>query len=106
MLYRLPDSVLVVNFDIADPGHVRAYIYKHKRHLAEPQIIKKRIFHSESKDGNPVDSPFNHAPDRSLHAFRIMRGRGKKYLVIVLDGNIFEGLNNFRKERICDLGDD
>src|ERR1700722_13203659 len=69
-------------------------------------MLQKFVFHSERKDGNPVDAPFDHPADGEFHAFGIVNGRSEKNLVILFNGQRFERLHDFGEEGVGDLGDD
>ena len=64
MLYSLPDTILVIDPDIANPWYVRSDIDKHQWHVAEPEVLEQRVLHAECKNGNSINSAFNHAPHR------------------------------------------
>ena len=70
MLHRLANSVLIINTNVADSGHIRADIDKHQ----EAKVIEQRFLHPEGENGDTIHSAFDHAPDRHFHSFWIMHG--------------------------------
>src|SRR5690348_16678518 len=105
MLHGLPNSIFVINGDIADPRKLGPDVYKHERNFAVMKIVDERIFHAESEDCDAIYPPLDHAAHGELHALRIIdRGRQKDF-VVMLDGEVLEGLDYFGKEWICNFRD-
>src|SRR6266702_1654918 len=102
----LPDTLLVVDLDIADLSDRRTNVYKYQWHFAETQVLQQRIFHAEGENSDALHPALDHAPDGTLHALRIVHGLGEQDLVVVLHRDVFEGLHNLREKRIGDFGDD
>ena len=61
---------------------------------------------SELMTATPVHLALQHADDALLHTSRIVIGVGDEDLLPVVDGNRLEGADEFREERICNVGDD
>ena len=57
----------------------------------------------EREDCDTVYPAFDHAANRSLHAFGIVCGRSEKDFIIVLDRDVLEGLDNLWEERVGDV---
>src|SRR3984893_3184111 len=106
VLNGLANAVLIVDANIAYTRHVRPNINEHQRHLAEAQVLDQRLFHSERQNGHTVDPALDHPPDGQLHPLGIVDRGSQKYFVIMLDGNILEGLDDLREKRVGDFGND
>ena len=76
MLHCLPDTILIIDPDVANAWDVRPDIDKHQWYLAEPKMLDQRILHAKCKDGYSIHSTLDHAAHRRLHAFGIMYGGG------------------------------
>src|ERR1700691_1668967 len=106
MLYRLTDSMLIVDPYVGDSRDIGPDINEDQWNLTEPKVLDQRFFHTKRQDRHTIHPAFDHAPDRRFHPFWVMHGGGHQDLVVVLDRKIFERLHNFREERVGDLRDD
>ena len=105
MLNCLSNSAYIVDADVGNAGYVRPYIYEYERDLTIAEVFDQRFFHAKGQDGHAVHPAFDHPAHRGFHAFGIVHGGGQQDLVVIFNGQIFEGLNYFRKERIRNLRD-
>lgn len=106
VLNGLANSMHIINSDIAHSRQRRRNIDEYQRDLPRLQIVEKFLFHTERDDGNTFDAPFDHAAHGESHALGVVnRGCGQD-LVIVLDGNVFKALNDFRKKGIGNFRND
>jgi hypothetical protein len=106
MLYRLPDSILIVNADVSYSRHVGSDVNEYQRNLTETKVFDQRVFHAEGQDRHPIHPALDHASHRRFHAFRVVHGGGDQYLVVVFDRLILEGLYDLREKRVGNLRDD
>ena len=106
VLYRLTNSVLIVDPDIGDSRDIGSHVDEDQRNLTETKVLQQGFFHAEGEDRHPIHPAFDHAAHRRFHPFWIMHGRGQKDFVVVLDGEILEGLNDLREKWIGNFGND
>src|SRR3954470_7234889 len=106
VLNRLTNPVLIIDSDIADPRARWAYVYIYNWHLADAQVLDEMLLHSERQDSDAFNAAFQHASNGNLHSLGIVIRGTEKDFVVMLDGNPFEHLHDFREERISDVGDD
>ena len=97
MLHALPDAVMVVHLEQADTGAFGRDVDKHHWHVAFGELVEQRLFDAEGHHRDALDLALEHAADAVRHAFGIVVGRTDEDLVAVLDGDIFEALDQLGK---------
>jgi hypothetical protein len=45
MLDRLPNSVLIIDLDIADVRSIGANVHEYERNFTKPKVMEQRLFH-------------------------------------------------------------
>ena len=106
MLYRLTNSVLIVDPDIGDPLDIGSYVDEYQRNTSETKVFEQGFFHAEGEDCHPVHAAFDHAPYGQFHPFGIIHGRGEQDFVVILDRKIFKRLHDFREKGIGEFRND
>src|SRR6185437_3822549 len=103
VLNGLANAMLIVDADIADSRKRRPDVDEDEGDLASFQIVEERLFHTERYDGNAFDAALDHPANGERDSLGIVdRGSGEDF-VVVLDGDVFESLNDFREERVGNL---
>src|SRR6266581_6204574 len=90
VLYRLPDTVLVVNADVAYPWNIGPHVDKYQRHLTETKIREKRFLHTKCQDSDTVNAALDHPPDGQFGPLWVMHGGGQKDFVVVLNSKVLK----------------
>src|SRR5713226_8087537 len=103
VLYRLTNSVQVIDSNIADARARRANVYEYQRHVAKSKVVEERFLHAERHNRYAFDPVLEHAPYRGLHALGIVNRRSHQDFVIVLESSLLENMDDFREEWVCNL---
>ena len=106
VLHTLADAVVIIDFEQADAGTVRPLIDKHHGDVALGELLQQRLLDAERHHRDSLGLALQHAPDAQRHARRVVVGGADQDLVAILDGDIFESLNEFREEWIGDFRND
>ena len=100
----LVDAGLVV--DDEGIGLALAGIDKHDRDTLLDDAFEHELLDSEGHDRDAVDLAFEHTARADFHGLAFIVRGADEDLVTARDSHLFEPLNQFRKEWVCDLGDD
>lgn len=106
MLHRLPNSIPVVDGDVAYARKSGPDVDEHKWNFSVTQILNQRIFHAEGQDGHTVHTPLDHPAYGQLHPLRVIDGGSQKNFVVVLDRQILERLDEFGEKWVGDFRND
>lgn len=106
VLHSLPNASFIIDANVADARQIRSHVHKYQRYLPKPQVLNQRIFHPEGKHRNSVDTTLNHPSYGQLHPPWIMHRGSEQDFIVLLDRQVLERLDNLRKERIGDFGND
>src|SRR5437868_6883106 len=106
MLNGLSNAMEIINFYITDPRALRPHVDENQWDLPNMKVLEERFLHPERQHCHAFNSPFDHAPHRTLHAYRIVASRAEQDFIAMLDRYRFKHLNDFREEWIRDVGDD
>jgi hypothetical protein len=106
VLYALPNSVMIIDAQHANIGPLWRHIYKDQRHRAILQLAKERFFCTKGHDSDTLDIAFRHPPNTALHPLRVVIERADQEVVSILEGDLFEALNQLQEKWVCNLRDD
>src|SRR5260370_34593681 len=71
VLYRLTNSMEIIDSNIADTRARRTNVYEYQRNVAKFKVVEERFLHAERHNRYAFDPVLEHAPYRGLHALRI-----------------------------------
>src|SRR5229473_4384550 len=106
VLYRLTNTMQIIDTNIADARARRANVYEYQRHVAKSKVVEERFLHAERHNRYAFDPVLEHAPYRGLHALGIVNRRSHQDFVIVLEGSLLENMDDFRKKWVRDFRND
>src|SRR5579864_8111496 len=103
VLNSLANTVLIVDANIADARKRRPDVDEDEGDLSSFQIVEESFFHAERDNGDAFNAALDHSANGKRDSLGIVdRGSGEDFIV-VLNGDVFKPLDDFRKERISDL---
>src|SRR6266478_2241589 len=106
VLYRLTNTMQIIDSNIADARARRPDVYENQRHITKFKVVEERFFHAKGHYRYAFDPVFEHAPYRRLHALRIVNRRSYQDFVIVLEGSLLENMDDFREKWVRDFRND
>ncbi len=68
VLYRLTNSIEIIDSNVADARARRTNVYENQGHVAKPKVVEERLFHAEGHYRYSFDPVLQHTPHGGLHA--------------------------------------
>ena len=104
MLYRLSNAGAIIYSDSANRPALRCNVDEDKRNVLSGEAIQEWLFNSKRHYSDPIDLSLKHPLDADLHAAAVIRCRSDQDFIVRIDRFFLKALDQLRKERICDVG--